>query len=351
MTRWCGITAVALAAVTGSSTGAQELPDALPLFASDEVLELTLRADYSLLKDDRGQESPERPASVVLASPEGTALTLEAQIRTRGKFRLDRANCSFPPLRLNLKKKQVEGTVFEGQDKLKIVGTCRPNRDSYEQLVLNEYLTYRAFRMVTPASFQVRLARITYVDESGEDEPFTSFAFFIEDDDALAARLGARVFELPEGTNLPPSALDVPSAATVAVFQYMIGNTDWSDVAGHNVEILDLGGIALPVPYDFDFSGIVDAPYSTPDPSLNLRDVSERLYRGWCWDTAQMTSIVDRFRDDRDGILALYREFPHLDDGERRRSLDYLGAFFDGIETDEKAGRRMFRDCRAMPGA
>ncbi|MEJ2203995.1 MAG: hypothetical protein P8170_07785 [Gemmatimonadota bacterium] len=350
MIKRTGILAVLLTGVTCATTGAQEQPTPLPLFASDEVLELTLRADFSLLKGDRDQESPERPASVVLTSGEATSLTLEAQLRTRGKFRLDRANCSFPPLRLNLKKQQVKGTVFEGQDKLKIVGSCRPNRDSYEQLVLNEYLAYRSFGMLTPASFQVRLARITYVDESGDDDPFTRLAFLIEDDDALATRLGARVFELPEGTNLPPQALDVPSAATMAVFQYMIGNTDWSDVAGHNVEILDLGGIALPVPYDFDFSGIVDAPYSTPDPSLNLHDVRERLYRGWCWEGLHVTSIVDRFRDSRESILALYGDFPYLDDGERSRALDYLGAFFDGIETDERAHRRMFRDCRAMSG-
>jgi hypothetical protein len=101
------------------------------------VIELTLTADFSQLKDDR-RESPERPATVTVASEGGEDFVIEAQLRTRGHFRLDKANCSFPPLRLNLKKKQAEGTEFEGQDKLKIVSVCRPNRDSYEQLVLNE---------------------------------------------------------------------------------------------------------------------------------------------------------------------------------------------------------------------
>ena len=334
---------MALALALGAGAlGAQE--GAVPLFESHEPLELTLAADFDALKGDRDQESPERPALATLGGAhEGS---FEVQLRTRGRYRLDRANCSFPPLRINFKKKQVRGTVFDGQDKVKIVGTCRPNRDSFEQLVLNEYLAYRAYEMVTPSAFRVRLARITYVDTSGENDTFTRFAFFIEDDDMLAARVGAEKFDLPEGTNLPPGAMDGPSATTMAVFHYMIGNTDWSDVAGHNTEILDLGGIALPVPFDFDFAGIVDAPYAIPDPSLHLDDVQERLYRGWCWSGLQPQLVLERFRSAEDDIMSLYRDFPYLEDGERNRALDYLGAFFDGIETDEKAERRMFRDCR-----
>lgn len=336
----------AAALLVGATSVASQEVGSTPLFASHEPIELTLAADFDALRGDRRGEPPERPAVVTLGSQEAT---FEVQLRTRGHFRREAANCSYPPLRINFRKKQVEGSVFEGQDKLKIVGSCRPNRDSFEQLVLQEYLAYRAYDMVSPTAFRVRLVRITYVDTSGDEEPFTRFAFLIEDDDALAERLGATVFHLPEGTNLPPTALDVTSALTMAVFQYMIGNTDWSDVAAHNVEILDLGGIALPVPYDFDFAGIVDAPYSTPDPTLNLRDVRERLYRGWCFGAVQNTMVLDRFRGAREEVLTMYRDFTYLDDSERNRALDYLEAFFDGIETDEKAQRRMFRDCRAEP--
>jgi len=316
-----------------------------PLFSSEEPLELTLSADFDALKGDRRGAAPERPATLRL--PLG--VELDVKLRTRGRFRRERANCSFPPLRLNIKRKQAAETVFEGQDKLKIVGSCRPNRNSYEQLVLSEYLAYKAFQSVSPTAFRVRLARITYEDTSGDDEPFTRFAFFIEDDDAMAARIGAQVLDLPEGTNLPPSAMDPPTAAVMAVFQYMIGNTDWSDAAGHNTELLDLAGIGIPVPYDFDFSGLVDAPYSNPDPTLNLRSVRDRLYRGWCWSGLDMRTVLDRFRGAEDDILSLWRTLPYLDDGERSRAIDYLDGFFDDISTDERAQRRFLRDCRAMP--
>ncbi len=318
---------------------------AVQLFASEEPLELTLTADFQALKGDRRGETPEREATVLLP---GEDVVLDVKVRTRGSFRRDAANCSLPPLRLNFKKKQVTGTVFAGEDKLKVVGSCRPNRDSYEQLVLNEYLAYRAFQEVSPTAFLVRLARITYVDSSGEDEPFTRFAFFIEDDDAMAARFGAQVLDLQEGTNLPPGAMDPPSAATTAIFQYMIGNTDWSDAAGHNTELLDLMGIGVPVPYDFDFAGIVDAPYSTPDPSLNLRSVRDRLYRGWCWSGLDVHGLLSRFRDAEDDIVGLYEGFPYLSDGERNRALDYLGGFFRAIETDERAERGFLGDCRRI---
>ncbi len=333
-----------------STTGPQASPrDTVPLFASDAPLELTLEADFRQLRRDRRGETPERPARVRVVGSDGDTVTLPARLRTRGNFRRDPANCSFPPLRLNLEKGATEGTPFAGQDKLKVVGVCRPNRRSYEQLVLLEYLTYRAYALLTEASFRTRLARVTYVDTSGEDEPFTRYAFFIEDDDALASRMGATAFELEEGKNLPPQYFDPVSSARMAIFQYMIGNTDWSDVAGHNIQILDMGGVAVPVPYDFDFSGLVDAPYAVPDPDLGIRSVRERLYRGWCWPGLDVGPILEEYRTARSGILGLFQTVPDLDDGERGRAVRYLEAFFEEIETDARAQRTFLRDCRPLP--
>ncbi|MEQ9399681.1 MAG: hypothetical protein RJQ04_11015 [Longimicrobiales bacterium] len=323
-------------------TGAQAPP---PLFGSTEPLEVTLSADFSLLKQDRRGETPERPATVTLTAPDGTPVVIEAQVRTRGRTRRSESVCSMPPLRLNLKTKQTEGTVFEGQDKLKLVGSCRPGLDTYEQLVLAEYVAYQAFRTVTEVSFRVRLARITYVDDSGQDAPSTRFAFFIEDDDALAERVGATVFELPEGSNLPAAALEPVSATAAAVFQYMIGNTDWSDIAGHNVELLQRGGSAIPVPYDFDYSGLVDAPYAVPHADLRLPDVRTRMYRGFCQDEALSRVVVARFLAARPEILGQVA-VEGLDESVRRRITAYLEDFFQQIETPERARNRFLRDCR-----
>lgn len=321
-----------------------------PLFASDEPLSLTVEADLARLEGDRSDASPERPAHVVLAAPDGSRLRLEAQLRTRGNFRRERANCRMPPLRLNLKKKQVPGTIFAGQDKLKIVGSCRPGRDAWVRLVLREYLAYRILQAVTHEAFRVRLARITWVDVSGESEPWTEFAFFIEDDDALAERLGGAVFELDEGRNLPPAAFEAHSATRLAVFAYMIGSTDWSAEKGHNVEIVESPRGGLPIPYDFDFSGLVDAPYATPDPAIGIRTVRERRFLGWCRGDEVARAILGEFRTAQAETIRIIEGFVHLDEGDRRAMLDYLEEFHRDIETDRRAELTFLSLCRTMPG-
>jgi hypothetical protein len=323
--------------------------DTIPLFESEEPLQFTLTANFDSLRGDRRGETPERPAVVQLRTGSGMDVSVEAQLRTRGRFRRASSNCSFPPLRLNLKKKQTEGTAFEGQDKLKIVGSCRPNRESFEQLVLAEYLTYRAFEIITDTSFRTRLAQITYVDESGENDTDTRYAFLIEDDDALAERIGGDILDMETGKNMPAGFFDPSTAAIAGIFQYMIGNTDWSDVAAHNVEIVDLYGVALPVPYDFDFSGLVGAPYSIPDPSLGIKDVQERRYRGRCRSSLDFAPILQQFRDAEAEVISLFENFEYIEDGHRDRTVRYLKSFFEEIETDDRAQRVFLRYCRQLP--
>ncbi len=316
-----------------------------PLFASHDPLRVTLRADFTQLRRDR-RASPDRPATVEV---EGSEVEIPAQVRTRGEFRLDPSNCSFPPLRIDFDGSDADGTVFEGQDDLKLVSSCRPGRSRYDELVRLEYLAYRAYQEVTDRAFRVRALEVTLVDTAGELEEATRFAFAIEDGDALADRLGGRVFELEEGRRLPPTAFEPTSAASAAVFNYMIGNVDWSAVAGHNVEIVDVGATGIAVPYDFDFSGLVDAPYAVPPPELGLRSVRDRMYRGWCANPLVTRSVLAWFRDAETGVLALARDMPGLSERTRSRAVRYLEEFFDDIATDDRAERQIFRHCR-VPG-
>lgn len=332
----CGLTA---------QSGGASAAAAPPLFSSHELLDVTLTADFSALRRDR-RESPDRPAVLTAPATDGGTVDIGAELRTRGEFRLDPSNCTFPPLRMDVDGSDARGTVFESQDNLKIVSSCRPGRSAYDQLVLAEYLAYRTYQFVTEASFRVRLVRLTLIDTSGDRDPETRPAFFIEENDALAERLGTTIFDLEEGKNLPASAFDPMSAVTTATFQYMIGNTDWSDIAGHNVEILQRGGGAKVVPYDFDFAGLVDAPYATPNPDFGLRSVRERYYRGWCGNRFNTRLVLDRFREAQGDIMALWNTFPGLTDATRRSATRYLGEFFDAIETDERAVRKFIRDCR-----
>ena len=153
-----------------TTASAQEpAADGQALFAPHEVLALTLEADFDQLKKDRDQESEEREGRIMLTGSDGQPISLTIQVKTRGNFRLRKENCSLPPLRLNLPGEGLDGTVMEGQDKLKLVTHCRDN-DNYQQNVLEEYLAYRMYNLFTPKSFRVRLARVTYVDSKGDDD-------------------------------------------------------------------------------------------------------------------------------------------------------------------------------------
>jgi len=322
----------------------QGAPDTIPLFASDEPVEVTLEADFAAIRRDHSDEPEERPARVLLPS----GYTLEAQLRPRGDFRRDPAYCSFPPLRLNLKKEGTDGTVFAGQDKLKVVVPCHPERDSYEEYVLREYLLYRVYALVTDAAFRVRLARVTFSDASGPDDAFTRWGFFIESDEALAARVGGQALDIPEGKVVRSDLLHPQSSTRVAVFQYMIGNTDWADARVHNVAILAVAGRIVPVPYDFDFAGAVETPYAVPAPNTPITSVRQRFYQGWCWPGLDTEGVLRPFREARPKVEELYRGFPYLSDRTRDETLEYFAQFFDNIATADQAQRRLFRDCRKV---
>lgn len=327
------------AAVTESSDPAPLRP---VLFDSGETLELTLEADFHELKRDRDDESEDRPARLTINAP-GTPTTLDIQVRTRGNFRLQRRNCSFPPLRLNFRKQGSEGTPFAGQDKIKLVVHCQ-DRDQYEQYLLKEYLVYRTYNVLDDQSFRVRLARITYVDTSGDDDPVTRFAFMIEDEDAMAERIGGTMNQTEQ---IHPGWVDANAATLMSVFQYMMGNTDWSLVHLHNiVGVRTSPATVVLVPYDFDWTGAVNARYARPDPALPIRNVRERVYRGFCWEGVDYQAVYAEFLEKKDEIYGLYQQQVGLDPDERKRSLEYLDDFYEIISDPGKANRWISGACR-----
>ncbi len=324
---------------------AQSVQAPPPLFADHSVLGLTIEADFDQLRDDRGEENEERPALVRWVAEDGSEGTAQLKVRTRGNFRLQRRNCPMPPIRLNFPTRAMEGTLFEGQDKLKLVTHCR-DRDNYEQNVLEEYTVYRLYNEVTEASFRVRPARLTYIDVSGEHDPVTRYGFLIEDEDHVAGRLDGRIVDVPAAH---PRALASPEAPRMALFQYMVGNTDWSMVQFHNMKLVQQRtGRALVVPYDFDWSGLVSAPYARPDATLNLRTVRQRAYRGFCREGLDFEAIYALFRERQERFRSVIGEVPGLTDDNRRKISEYLDSFYEVIDDQDRSQRRIERSCRSM---
>ena len=313
-----------------------------PLFASHETLHLRIEAPIRRLKGDRGDDPEEHPGRLRVMAPSADATDLPVKIRTRGNFRLKRSTCDFPPLRLDFPKDSLAGTVFDGENRLKLVAHCRDN-DRFEQIALQEYLIYRMHNLVTDKSFRVRLARVRYVDVERGDS-LTHYGFLIEDDDRMAARNGMVVLD-EEG--IGPEALDPNHLVQMALFHYMIGNTDWS--AGptrHNVDlIVDERQVPIAVPFDFDWSGLISAPYAKPDPSLGIRNVRDRLFFLGCLEIDQLQPYMEGLRGLRGAFEELVRTQEGLDDKTAEEVLKYLGGFYDIIDDPRRASRELTRRC------
>ncbi len=349
-----------LAAVAQQPEPAAEPIDTdVPLFAAEDPLEITIEAPLKSIMKQRKQESDEMPATVTVRGPGGEEIHLPVEIRTRGKARLSKRVCKFPPLRLNFPTDSVVGTVFEGQDKLKLVTHCQEGRDEYEQYVLLEYLVYRTYRLFTDMCFRVRLARITYRNTEEDQEPVTRYGFLIEDEDMMAARVGWQYLELPA---VPPPALDPENLALVEIFQYFIGNTDYSAFMRepekteccHNTKPVGTPtGPVYSIPYDFDLSGLLNTRYANRLyrgnlEKMGIRSVRERLYRGWCDSRPYVPAVLQQFREKREDIYALYRTQPGLDPELLEETLEYFDKFYEVIDDEQKTKRHIYDKCRQL---
>jgi hypothetical protein len=255
-------------------------------------------------------------------------------------------------LRIDFRRRQVSNTVFAGQNRVKIVTHCQNRAERYEQWLLLEYLLYRAYSELTDLSFRVRLARITYVDTDGDLDPITKYAFFIEDEDAMAERNGWRTLHVPV---VPPEQVDQEQLNLLELFQFMIGNTDWDafmrepdrDRCCHNVKPIGSSVVpVLPVPYDFDSAGLINARYARPDRRLPIRSVRQRLYRGICQTRDRLESTIALFNQRRAQIVSLFQGQEGLQEKYREEALEYLDEFYEIINEPVLINREIIGKCR-----
>lgn len=348
-------------ALAASAAAAQEVPDSVrraaesaPLFATHDLLEIAIQAPFNPIFRERGQESEEYDG-VVSYYPDpvvDSLVNIDVEIRTRGRFRLQRNICEFPPLRLDFPKDDVGGTVFAGQDKLKLVTHCDDDRREYEQYVLLEYLAYRIYNLLTPFSFRVRQLRVTYLDAESRRDVMARYGFLIEDEDMLAARLGYQSLSIPQ---ILPGQVDQRQIAIFELFQYLIGNTDWSafraapdeDECCHNTKLIGFSwGPVYPVPYDFDWSGLVNARYARPDPRVGVRSVRQRRFWGVCRPQEELEAVVPLFNERRDAIDALVRGQEGLTEDRVEETIEYLDEFYEVINDPQRFEREVVRRCR-----
>lgn len=318
------------------------------LFMADAPVELTLVGNYKVISRDRDTLSTkEYWGEVRMKDATGADLKIPVQLRTRGHYRLANRNCSFVPLRLNFKEGDVKGTVFDGQDKLKLVTHCRSN-EQYEEYMVREYLVYKVHNLVSPRSHRARMAKVTYVDSATGTPIETRNGVFLEHEDDVAKRMEGEVVEIRRALF---DDVDSNQILELAIFAAFIGHVDWSLAALHNVRLVrQQNGTLLPVLYDMDFTGLVSTKYSIPDPRLGIRSVKDRLYRGPCKEPAELAVFLGAYREKKDAILKLYDDQPGLESRYRSDAKNWLTQWFKLLDNPRDAKWMFKENCVVAPG-
>ncbi|MEJ1238776.1 hypothetical protein WBG78_11635 [Chryseolinea sp. T2] len=310
------------------------------LFQDKSPLEISFTAPLSKLKHE-DEDSIYFATTLAFRKSDGSVDSIKIGLRARGNFR--RKNCSLPPLRIKIHKED-RRDVFTGVKSLKLVVPCQNNKGA-GNLLMREYLCYQLYEPVTPYVFKTRLVNVTLIETSGRREVMKFVGFLIEDDDDAARRLQSKVVNT---SKVNPFMLQDTCAVRFDLFQFMIGNTDFSTAYFHNTKVLRTkSNVLLPVAYDFDMSGIVSAPYATVDPALGIQSVRERVYRGFCRGEGVSENVRREYLALEPRIMGIVDEHHALfSEKEISGMKRYLKDFFNLIRSDNLYNQYIVRGCR-----
>jgi hypothetical protein len=311
-------------------------------FKRTDLLKLTLETDTKLLVNKKYKEEWQ-PTLVKLNDLDGQAIEWNAKIRTRGNIR--KKVCYYPPVKLKFKKKWLHKNELDSAyNDLKIVIGCKKG-DYYGNLVLKEYLAYNLYEALTNISFRTQLAEIEFIDSNDKWKPFTTYAFFIENEDEMAARLNATC---ARPKRLSSKRFFAKQFDLMTLFQYMIGNTDWSAITSHNVRIIKCRDYPLPLPvaYDFDYSGLVNAPYAVHGQGIDLEHITDRMYLGMCREANEWESTIALFNEKKEILYNIVNNFEYLPEKERGNIIRYLDDFYGTINHPKRFKRNILNACR-----
>lgn len=311
------------------------------LFQSSDILKVTILSDLKTLLNDRGNDRMYHSGSIMYHNKEKGEISLPVELKVRGNFKRRPANCDFPPLKIKFNPAEVAATAFEGQDELKLFTHCRSEDENYEQALLKEYFIYKMYNQLADVSISVRLLEVSYADKEGKTDPLVRYAFLIESQAELEARLGGQIVKMPE---IQPDQVDAEAANRLAVFQYMIGNEDWAISPPHNVLMLKKNSSQSlqPIPYDFDFSDLVH----TIDFQSEQITQSSRQFQGYCRTTEEFEKSFQLFREKKISLDKMIENTKLLTEHQQKGVLKYLETFYAAINDPEKVKLEFLDKCK-----
>ena len=314
--------------------------DADDLFENEELLHIRLSGNIRALMADRSDNAAYHSLVLTYKAGDSSEVSINIKAKTRGNFRRKKENCKIPPILLNFTKEESSKTLFSNQHKLKLVTPCQSNN-----YVIREYLVYKLYNLVTPKSFRVRLVVVAFYDTEKKKE--TSFhGILIEEDEQLAKRNGLKILK---DQKIRGENTEQASFFKMALFQYMIGNTDWSVPYRHNIRVLAFDSLSIPyvVPYDFDHSAIVDAPYALPPEELGLSSIRERRYRGYCMtDKKTLEEVIAFYIRKRTDFYNVYKQCQFIDAKYVNTTQRFLDDFYETLNDSKKLNAALAFPCK-----
>ena len=302
----------------------------LSLFESDDILEVSLEFDYStfLKKPDKNQSFD---GIMTFHFSETDTLDRKVTIQYRGQSRYER--CRLPPMRIIFKQPVYEVSDSARIKKMKLVNQCQSGA-LYDDYVIKECLVYKLYNVLTDTCFRVRLLKVNYIDAEKKRKPVVQYGIFIEPEELLAKRTNMLEVKTKSMTqkHMHPLMID-----RIAIFNYMVANWDWSVPGQHNISVFsslayDNAGLGIPVPFDFDLTGIVNADYAIPPPGIGIETNRDRMFTGICRTREVYMKELMMFLDKKDEFYSLVNNYPHLSKASKRDIINFLDQFFLQLE-------------------
>lgn len=313
------------------------------LFQSDSILKLTIKLHVNeVIHDLKTRDDHEALLSYI--DNNNVESIHNIKVKVRGKSRSDVDVCKFPPLEINFKKKQTKNSLFDGQNKIKLVTHCNSDTE-YRRYVVEEYMIYKMYQIVTPFSHNARLCEVTYVDLDNPKKHFTKVGFLIESIKDVAERNNMVVYKdsIPHQDYCNKKVLD-----KLTFFQYMIGNLDWEIILRHNIKLIAPidGGFPIAIPYDFDYSGIINTSYAATPEGVGIEWTKTRMFRGFCRFNDGYKVTVDYYQKIEPDILSLVKNSDYLTERNKSSVERYLESFYEILDDPKKINKKITRACR-----